>query len=133
MGLVKCPFCAEDIQEGAKKCRYCGEFLDGELRHSEANSGTTETTSLGISNLSQAPAQQEIVFCMKCGRPMETTASTCSRCGTKVGLTPTQLHETGLRNPAAESKAQEEQDKRTGFFVLAAICVVVILLANIKR
>jgi len=32
---MKCPYCMEEIADGAKKCKHCWEFLDKDLKESK--------------------------------------------------------------------------------------------------
>jgi low affinity Fe/Cu permease len=41
--MKKCPFCAEEIQDEAVKCRFCGEFLDKSAKQTADDFGKPKT------------------------------------------------------------------------------------------
>ena len=41
---IKCPYCSEEILRTAKKCKYCGEFIDKDSRVEEVADGVIKTT-----------------------------------------------------------------------------------------
>ena len=58
--MKKCPFCAEEIQDEAIKCRFCGEFLNKSAK--EKTKWYFSTTSVVIALLLLGPLGLPIVW-----------------------------------------------------------------------
>ena len=129
-----CPFCAEPVRAGARKCRHCGEILDRGLAIAKQEDRLREIERRQALLLSEIPGARAAFIC----GVLSLLASPAMVIGVMLGSVAILLGAASLkeapRYPGVQGVRRANSAIRLGIAgILASLIVTAMLLPNIRK